>query len=256
MYFSEMVINYEYGPINPVQFGHEACHDKHFYGPAVRTHWLLHYVISGKGYFTREGKTYEVSAGDIFVIPPFLETFYRADNNDPWEYIWIGFVTDKILPEILNHPIISCPGAGAIFEEMRLCRNFDNGKSAYLNACIWRLFAELLEHGKLKSDYVDKALNFIHTEFGTQITINEIADRLNLDRSYLTSIFKKRTGISPGKYLKNYRLEKAAELLTIYGEKPSVAANSVGFDDIFHFSKNFKAHFGVSPREYAKNYRK
>lgn len=48
----------------------------------------------------------------------------------------------------------------------------------------------------------------------------------------------------------NLRMEKAAELMTVYGEKPSTAGASVGYPDIYHFSKMFKKHFGVSPREY------
>ena len=45
---SEIVIDYGYGGLNPVQFGREACAPAHAYGPAVRTHWLLHYAV-GKG---------------------------------------------------------------------------------------------------------------------------------------------------------------------------------------------------------------
>jgi ABC-2 type transport system ATP-binding protein len=47
-------------------------------------------------------------------------------------------------------------------------------------------------------------------------------------------------------------LEKAAELLTVYGQSPSTAGISVGYPDLYHFSKIFKKHFGVSPREYQK----
>ena len=110
----------------------------------------------------------------------------------------------------------------------------------------------LFEQGKAKNDYVDKALSYIHSEYVNAITVQDIANRLSLDRSYLSHIFKKRMGVAPGVYLRNYRLNRAAELMTVYGEKPSTAANSVGFDDIFHFSKSFKKQFGVSPREYKK----
>ena len=48
------------------------------------------------------------------------------------------------------------------------------------------------------------------------------------------------------------KAEKAAELLTVYGQSPSTAGISVGYPDLYHFSKIFKKHFGVSPREYQK----
>ena len=64
--------------------------------------------------------------------------------------------------------------------------------------------------------------------------------------------FKSQTGMSPATYIRRYRLKRAAELMRLAGAKPSVAAYSVGYNDIFYFSKIFKQQFGVSPREYIK----
>lgn len=250
---TEIIVNCNLSGINPVQFGYEQCKPSHHYGPAVRTHWLLHYVVSGFGKFTRNSKVYNIGPGDIFVIEPYIETYYEADAGTPWEYTWIGFTAQTPLPELLSNAVISCPEAGAVFDEMRLCKSYDSGKSAYLCGCLWKLMGIFLERGKLKPDYVDKALSCIHSEYGNGITVQGIADRLKLDRSYLSSIFTKRMGVAPGVYLRTYRLNRAAELMTVHGEKPSTAAYSVGFDDIFHFSKSFKKHFGVSPREYIAN---
>lgn len=252
MHKSEIIVNCKYLGINPVQFGRETCEPSHAYGPAVRTHWLLHYVVKGTGSFTRGGKTYKLYAGDIFVIPPYVETYYEASSKTPWEYIWIGFESKDPLPELMSAPVITCPEASVVFEEMRLCKNYDSGKSAYLCSCIWKLMALLYERADVGESYVDKALSCIHSEYGNGITVQSIADRLNLDRSYLSHIFKKKIGVAPGVYLRNYRLNRAAELIAVYGEKPSVAANSVGYDDIFHFSKSFKKQFGIPPREYKK----
>ena len=80
MQVSEIVINENYRDISPMQFGYEACFPSHYFGPAVREYWLLHYVVSGRGIFGREGKVHKLKAGDIFVIPPFLKTFNKADE--------------------------------------------------------------------------------------------------------------------------------------------------------------------------------
>ncbi len=251
----EIVIDQHYADFNPVQFGYEDCAPSHFYGPAVRTHWLLHYVVGGNGVFIREGQRYQLGAGDIFVIPPYLETYYEADEAHPWRYIWVGFTSERPLPNVLDAPVLHCPGAGEIFEEMKLCRRFEGGRSAFLSARLWDLMGLLLEQGRGEIGEVEKAINCIRSEYMTPLTVQGLADRLNLDRSYFSVLFKARTGLPPMQYLIRFRMEKAAELMVEHGECPSTAGISVGYPDLYHFSKVFKAHFGMSPREYIKQKR-
>ena len=255
MHKVEIVINQHYKDYNPMQFGCESCAPGHSCGPWVRTHWLLHSVVDGFGVFERDGVTWEVKPGDIFVIPPYVETFYRADEKKPWRYIWIGFTTESEVPPQLLEPVIHCPGAGQIFEDMLRCGKMENGRTPFLCAKLWELFSILLDGGEPNRDYVKKALNCMNSEYVNGITVQQVAERLNINRSYLSELFKKQMGISPQKYLVNLRLEKAAELLTVYGESPSTAGASVGYPDIYHFSKIFKQHFGVSPKQYKERYK-
>lgn len=95
-------------------------------------------------------------------------------------------------------------------------------------------------------------MNIIHSEYATPLTINDIASRIGLDRRYLSALFKKKVGISPKKILVNYRMEIASMLLTTQNASVSLATYSVGYSDIFQFSKIFKKHFGISPSEYKK----
>ena len=248
----EMIIDKDYAGVNPVQFGYENCSPSHSFGPAVRSYWLLHYVISGYGRFEREGKTYRVAPGDMFVIPPYLETYYEADKDKPWHYIWIGFMADDKLSSVFSSPIIRCPGVGQVFEDMRRCSDMESGKSAFLGSRIWELISLILESDKDHVDYIEKAIHYIRSEYMYDINIGLLAERLNLDRSYFTTLFTQKIGVSPGRYLSNLRLEKAAELMSVYGESPTTAAMSVGYPDIYHFSKAFKQKYGCSPRQYCR----
>lgn len=133
---SEIIINQHYKDYNPMQFGSESCEPGHFFGPCVRTHWLLHYVVYGFGTFVRDNVTWEVKPGDIFVIPPYEETYYEADTKKPWRYIWIGFTTEGEVPPQLKESIIHCPRAGVIFEDMLRCGKMENGRTAY---GLWRV---------------------------------------------------------------------------------------------------------------------
>ena len=253
MLHNEIIIDNHFPGLNPVQFGFETCKPHYAFGPCVRTHWLLHYVVSGYGTFIREGITHTVCPGQIFVIPPYVETFYQADENLPWKYIWIGFTGDKI-PECFSQPIITNSNAGNIFYEMKECANFENGRSAYLSSCLWKLVSILSEQDVEKSDYVDKALHYMHANYANHITIQEIANSLGLNRKYFCALFTQRVGIPPSEYLVNYRLNKAAELMTIHQQTPTTAALSVGYSDIYHFSKSFKKRYGMSPRNYCEHF--
>lgn len=257
MHHSELIVNRKYGGLNPVQFGYEDCCPGHTYGPAVRGHWLLHYVKSGCGILYREGRAYPVQPGEIFVIPPGLETVYSADRESPWEYIWIGFTCEGELPLPLA-PVVRCPAAGRIFEKMKQCEQYETGKCAFLSGMLWQLMSAMLEADQSPakgSEYVQKALNYMDTEYMRSITVEEIAKRLNLNRSYFSALFRRQVGTSPREYLLDLRLKRAAEIMINYGGMPTVAAVSVGYSDIYQFSKIFKEKYGMSPRAYIKAYR-
>lgn len=66
---SEIVIDQHYKDFSPMQFGSETCDPGHFFGPSVRTHWLLHYIVYGFGRFERDGISYSVQAWGHFCNP-------------------------------------------------------------------------------------------------------------------------------------------------------------------------------------------
>ena len=248
-----IVENKNYNGLNPILFGYEQCLKHQFFGPTIRGYYLIHYVVSGHGYFKTNNKEYKLNPGEMFVIPPFQESFYSADHNDPWYYIFIGFTVKDDLPYQLSD-VIYCPKALKIFNEMKQCEKNQPGRSAYLTARLWDLFSLLLENSRESVDVIEKAKDCIHSEYMTDLTVEKLAMRLNLDRCYFSTFFKKKTGMSPKQYLFNHRMNVAATLLTHEQKSISVTAFSVGYSDIFNFSKMFKKHFGVSPREYVRNH--
>lgn len=260
---SVLLANKHLKEINPIQFGWEACDPGHVFGPASRSYLLLHYVVSGKGIFERGDSTYRLKAGEVFIIHPRDVTLYRADETDPWQYIWIGFEYGIGLPAALQRDTLSLPGAKGLFLSMRQAASMQAGREAFLCAKIWELFALLEQdtsaktdaHTGRQQDYVSSAITYLQTEYMRPVSIADMARQLNLDRSYFSNLFKKATGKSPMLYLTQLRLQKAAAMMLEHGHSPGEAALSVGYPDIFAFSKMFRRHYGLSPTQYVKAHR-
>lgn len=71
--------------------GREKCESGHFFGPALRPHYLMHVVVKGKGTYETGGQKMHLKMGDVFLIYPNEMTLYRADDQEPWEYAWVAF---------------------------------------------------------------------------------------------------------------------------------------------------------------------
>jgi len=254
--------NYQIKPINPLICGNEACLPGHDYGPAVRHYWLLHFVVSGKGFFQTDQNRYSLSAGDLFVIRPFEVTYYQADQTFPWEYFWIGFTSEAPLPEILTRcDVIHLPQLEPFFREAMEADVFSlteagSSYAYYLCGILWQIFAHLILRGEKKSlnsdHYVKSAISMIESEYATSLTVIDLAERLHLNRSYFSQIFKERTGVSPHRYLSDCRMRHARQLLEKGGYPVNVTALSVGYPDVFSFSRAYKQYFGFSPSESRK----
>lgn len=250
--------------------GIEECDPGHFYGPTSRTEYLLHYIIDGKGTYQINGETYQLNKHQLFLICPGVTTYYVADMQEPWKYLWIAFngVKAKTYLEWAHldqaHPIcqfekpeslIKCV-QGILDARELTCAN-ELMRAGYL----MHFLSELIqvqsqanptgdEHDYPYQVYVNHALEFIEHNYQKGIRVNNIADYIGINRSYLTNIFKKSLDISVQEYLINYRMENATKLLRTTKLTISEISKAVGYDDSLTFSKVFKHIKGISPTEY------
>jgi len=97
---------------------------------------------------------------------------------------------------------------------------------------------------------------YIEQNYQNPIDLNLIADHFSFSPSYLTKIFVKHTNITPSKYIMNYRINIAKQLLSDFSFTINMVANMVGYTDPFHFSKTFKQCVGVSPASYREELNK
>ncbi|WP_171652745.1 AraC family transcriptional regulator [Paenibacillus foliorum] len=260
-----MILHYYYS-------GESACKPGHVHGPALRDHYLIHYIHSGKGTFETEGRTYSLSGKCGFLITPGVRFYYKADLDNPWHYSWVGFKGEGIDRSLelmglsRNNPIFHYDADEQLIEcftELnRTKKELSPGIQMRRTGYLFILLSLLLASGQQevspqhtgsynKQDaYMEQALEYMYTHYTRNIKIQDMAQHLNIDRRYLTSIFKQHLGHSPHRMLVQYRLRKACELMTDTSLSISDIARSVGYEDPLQFSKIFSKHLLVSPMKY------
>ena len=254
------------------QFGREDCSPAHSFGPAIRNHYLFHYILRGRGklmWQDAKGREHgaQLRAGQGFLISPGQITTYVADDRNPWEYCWLEFdgLRAKESLEItglsVNHPVYD-PVHHEFEEKMRdeMLYIVRNKKEAPLHIIgHLYLFIDALTRsvrdykpsaGKMKDYYIKEALAFIEHNYMNDISVEDMAESLSLNRSYFGKIFKEAVGKSPQEFLISYRMIKAAELLKLTHYSINEIGYAVGYPNQLHFSRAFKNVYGASPRKW------
>lgn len=253
--------------------GIQQCNPGHRFGPYVRKEFLVHVIVSGKGSYTVNNQTYELKAGDLFMIWPGIDTVYQADNDDPWKYIWFGFNGAKAKSVLRyaglseNNPVShvddTSPYVDAINGILDACQlTFSNEfkREAYLYSLAAKLGDDLHKYASDSPEYeysyqtyVNHALDYIENNYFENIRISQIADYIGINRSYLTTCFKKVMDMSPHEYLIDYRIKQAKILLADTSFSINDIASLVGYNDSLSFSKIFKSQTGLSPKKYRES---
>lgn len=246
--------------------GFQKCEPHHSWGPAIRNHYLLHFVASGKGTFVCGKDKYNLSAGDGFLTMPDTMAYYEADGSEPWEYCWVGFngVDAARLTNAAgfgSNPCFHCNDIEKVTEMIREIYDANGSKlsdEVYMSGCIYKFLAYLIKVSGNENqihhsgtDYIELAVRYIEHNYSRPISIVDIADAAGISRSHLYRLFMKQLGITPNEYLIKYRINIACELLHEHSTNVSETAYSAGFTDPLYFSRVFKRIKGITPSKYA-----
>lgn len=252
--------------------GFENCAPGHRYGPILRNGYLIHYVLSGTGIYKARGKLFRLREGDAFLICPGELIYYEADMNTPWSYTWIGMQGIKVkgylertsFPENLVLHYGQDEQMKCCHEKMAEADKFPLNRDLIMNSIMYEYLFLLSckfpnqqsPANEKKSNHVEDALKYIEDHYCDPITIQDIADHLNINRSYLHRIFKSFTGASIQSYLLDYRIRQACILLRTTRLSIRVVAHSVSYIDPLYFSRIFHQKMGISPSVYRKEFQK
>ena len=244
--------------------GHTVDINSSTYGPGQRHGYTIHYILKGKGRFN--GRLVNKNQG--FIVYDGMISEHAADKNDPWELLWITLYGNSMEEIFAQYDVDPALGIFNYFslqiaeDTINLIRNC---KAPAMNATelleiFMRLHNDYIKKKGNKSlqfdiqNYVDWATHYIHANIHRDITINELTKRLGISQPYLYTLFKQRFNLSPKQYIINKKLALSKELLINTNMKITEIANSIGYYDLFTFSKMFHSKEKLSPQEYRKKH--
>lgn len=253
--------------------GYADCKPLHSYGPATRANYIIHYIIKGKGTYQIGERKYHLSEGQGFLIEPEVLTFYQADKDDPWTYLWIGFDGSDARKRIgdigLNSRQLTFQcGYG---EELKtivldMLKHIQSTTSNlyYLQGMLYQFFSVLtrdivvdsLEDESRENRYVMEAIDYIRNHYSDGIGVEDVAEAIHVSRNYLYMVFKNKLDLSPKEFLTDFRISRAKEQLALTELSIEQVAASCGYKNTLVFSRAFKQVLGFPPSQYRKERRK
>ena len=216
------------------------------------------FFLTGKTSIVINRDRIDVSMFDSIVYPPGVEHREYIDLCNRNEVIAFGIYIDTNIKLTSSFKLRDRDGTFKwFFEHIYMEFKRQQVKSAelvdlYLRAlflCMERYFSNI--YGE-RDDCAELAMNYMHENFGKDITVNKLSALGSVSTSYLNRVFTRKEGITPIRYLNNLRIKIAKELLADTTLSVEEIAWRVGYGDPCYFWRVFKKITLLPPSEYRK----
>ncbi len=104
-----------------------------------------------------------------------------------------------------------------------------------------------------ESTFIHKINNYVHKHYQTA-SLKEASEKLYLNSSYISQLYKQKTGKNFSDYVMEIRMESAKKLLKDPSMKIYAIGAHVGYTNAKNFTRSFRLYYGITPKEYRENY--
>lgn len=261
------------------------------YNNVISPYNRIYYIDKGEGQLSDAGVPIKLEPGYLYLIPSFtlcsmactytLGQYFVQFFENTADGISLFFNNRHILRikgteidlQLFNRLVEINPGRGInrsdnpriyekdiFYKEYQELNNQQNESvSMETQGILWQLTAKFLQPNV--SRYPDKkiipvklaeTLEHIQLNLERELTVNDLASRINQNPDYFSRQFKHYTGTRPLHFINDKRVERAQYLMATTMLSYSEIATKTGFQDLAYFSRTFKKITGMSPRDYKK----
>jgi len=235
----------------------------------------FHYIRRGNLELHYEKSRYQAGPGDVILIPARTLHCDVFDINHDYEVYMASFSwpeAEEALFQAVDTPVVTSlteSQRAEIRQHLDLLYNCDSSDSGYeqiLSQSHFHTILLLLLHfvafnkvtakGRQSSRQrrqrrnqwlIKEAKQYINKHFAQQLSLEDLAEVLDVSPYHLSRVFNGENGFSLPSYLTMVRMNQARNLLLAGGMNVSEVADAVGYPDSSYFSKVFRRHFGQSP---------
>jgi len=256
------------GGVWPIRAGKTSTKPHYKIGPRFITYYSLHFVLGGKGEFSQGDYKNTLRPGDIFCLYPQKKHQYYTDPDNCLQMFWLAFEGSQAR-DLLHGIGLSenAPHAADIITEdvhntiNDLVIKFSDIKEKEVLdriSLIYKLFYHLansaIEKNLVKvidsSNWFKRSIEYMNTHYAEGISVSDVAKYVGLHRSYFTDAFMKEMNTTPMQYLLSLKMNKAAQMLINTKSPITDIALSIGYSDLYSFSRAFKRAFGLPPKQF------
>jgi AraC-like DNA-binding protein len=245
-------------------------------GPRFFSYYSLHLIVSGELRLSYRGQHTILRMGDIFCMQPD-ETYEYQNNPSPWELqmLWIAFDGPLAASQLQTTsltaavPFIRGGASPELIGLMNTIRGLisapaePHGSALLISAKLLHLLhllkaaasAEAPQVNTLLPSWLERGKLYMDIHYSEGVTVEQVARRLSISRSHFSKTFSTYFGVSPAHYLQSLRMKEAARRLAHTSYTVTEIALSLGYGEIFAFTRAFSAFYGKSPTQYKEHLR-
>lgn len=263
----ELALN---GGLWPVRMGRLKAGPDYRFPQRMIDYYALHFVINGKVRHRFGDQHIELTKGDVFcAYPGIVYHHFIVPSGQPLEMIWVsidGGQTPLLLEKAGFHPSVPYI-SGVIGKELEtslihlFSQQEDNSsrRQVDLIAAIYRIFGLMIPQKNTEepdagpAGWIPRSIEYMNMHYTENINVQDVAAYISVHRAYFSKIFAEQIGMTPIQYLQKLRMERALQLLQQTRHSVSEIAMTLGYPDLYSFSRAFGKYYAASPSKVREN---